>query len=161
MAYIKRPTIGICAVCNGEVVRIKKGRIPKTCSPECLAEYKRTRQRNYLYKRHEIDGRAKKKCGICGLWFAKVGSHVRHSHGITAREYREHMGLPVKRGILPDEAREVMREHFFANQSKVGKNLTVKGKPFRFVKGDPRAVDSGGWQHSGGKFLEKIDRDIY
>lgn len=161
MAYQKSPTLGTCAICPKQVVRVKRGVIPKTCSPECLREYKKIRQREYLYKKHLENGMAKKKCGICGRWFRKVGSHVWNIHGVTAREYREEMGLPVKKGILPDDAKEIMREHFFANQAKVGKNLTVNGKPFRYVKGDPRAIDSGGWQHPGSNHLEKIDRRYY
>jgi hypothetical protein len=161
MTYKKRPTKGTCVVCNGEVTRVKRGVIPKTCSPKCLLEYKRVRQINYLYKKKLSDGQSKKKCGICGRWFRKVGLHVWHTHGVTAREYREEMGLPVKKGILPEDAKEVMRNHFYANQGKVGKNLTVGGKKFRFVKGDPRTIDSGGWQHPGSGFLEKIDRRYY
>lgn len=73
------------------------------------------------------------KCLICGKTYRRVGRHIFNSHGMTAREYREEMGLDVKRGILLPEDREVMAEH--TRENGTIKNLE-SGKKFWFKKGE-------------------------
>lgn len=70
---------------------------------------------------------------ICGERFKRVCSHVRQAHGMSAREYKEEFGLDVKKGILSDEDREVMRRHALAN--KMDEQLRKAGAKTRFKKG--------------------------
>lgn len=73
------------------------------------------------------------KCLVCGKKFARVCTHVRQAHDMTAREYKEYYGLDVKRGLLSEEDRAVMREHTKSNGTV--KNLQ-KGEKYRFKKGE-------------------------
>ncbi len=157
----RSPILGTCVICGAQTVRTKRGKVPQVCGEACRKERFNRWQRERNYARSLESAAGKKKCGICGKWYRKVGSHVFNAHGTTAREYREWMGLPVKKGILADDAREMMREHFYSNQDKVGKNLVVGGKPYRFKKGDERTKSSGGYQHPGSKLKEKFDPQYY
>lgn len=89
-------------------------------------------QRDYLQRRHANDGKQKIQCLLCGKWFRQVGSHVYQVHKMPARDYREMVGFDVKRGQLPDDLRQLKREHVFEN--KTVKNLKA-GKKFWYKPG--------------------------
>ena len=75
------------------------------------------------------------KCKICGKEFKRVCAHVRQIHLISAREYKEEFGYDVKKGIMTEEGREVMRQHAIDNG--MGEKLKVLGSKTRFKKGEP------------------------
>ena len=52
------------------------------------------------------------------------------------KNYRKHFELEVKRGLLTESEREVLRDHVFSNGTV---NNLKKGKKFWFKKGDKRA----------------------
>lgn len=76
------------------------------------------------------------ECLICHKAFLKVGSHIWQAHHMTAREYREHFNLEVKRGLLSESERVKLRENVFANGTV---NNLKAGAKHRFVSGDKRA----------------------
>lgn len=85
---------------------------------------------NYMMTQIKTDTE-KIKCLICGLSFKRVCSHVRLAHGVSAREYKEEFGLDVRRGIMTDAGRAVMREHAYRNHER----LKLAGVNTRFKKG--------------------------
>ena len=56
-------------------------------------------------------------CHECGGWFASVGTHARHAHGMTADEYRAAHGLPRTQ---PLTSLALSREISEAASSRVG-----------------------------------------
>jgi len=100
----------------------------------------------------------KKQCVLCGLWFIKVGSHVRMSHNMTARSYREQAVLPVRKGILHSSKREHLRAHALAN--KMDDQVKEAGKKYRFKKNDPRTKKNTFYKGKA-KLIKKISSDIY
>ena len=75
------------------------------------------------------------KCKICDKSFKRVCSHVRQTHGVSAREYKEAFGLDVKKGILSNEDRKIMHDYALANG--MDEQLKKAGKATRFKKGTP------------------------
>ncbi len=113
-----------CIVCGKEYPKPKYNKTRSHyCSETCRNKFYNRKyqayrtEQNRLKKIEEakISSPDKIQCLICGGWYRKVGSHVWNSHKMTAREYRKLVGLDVKRGLLTDKAREVMREHVFEN----------------------------------------------
>lgn len=109
----------------------------KFCSVEC-------RERSYQpyrseFQRQRYDRLNSKKdankiqCLICGRYYRQVGTHIVQRHGMTAREYREHFDLEVKRGLLPPDLREYKGQQALENGTV--ENLK-KGRKFWFKKGD-------------------------
>lgn len=74
------------------------------------------------------------KCLICNKDFIRVCRHAQQKHGVMAREYKEMFGLDVKKGILDDESREVLRK--YAKEYQAHKNFVGKGEKFWFKKGE-------------------------
>lgn len=117
------------------------GHNARFCSEKCRAElyavkYRERRlewQRNYFQKLREEEARELVACLICGKKFIQVGSHIVSRHGITAREYREHFGLDVKKGTLPPDYRE--RKARDARDNEMPEMLFIVGKRTRFKKG--------------------------
>ena len=72
------------------------------------------------------------KCLICQKAYTKPLAHVWQKHEMTAREYKEHFGLDVKRGIIIPEHKERLRDNVINNGTI--ENLK-KGKANRFKKG--------------------------
>lgn len=99
------------------------------------AEY----QREALQRKREAEGKPLIPCMVCGKKFRQVGTHVIQRHNYeTARQYREDFGFDVKKGQLPDDYREIKREHVFDNGTV---NNLKKGKKYWFKPGDERAGD--------------------
>lgn len=141
-----------CKICGKE---IQKFRCRTFCCKKCRTRSYTIKNRAYrtVWQRNRYDRWAsspvsyKKKCGICGRWYIQVGTHVVQRHGLTAREYREAMGIPVKRGITPAWYRELKGKQAIANDTV--KNLKA-GRRFWYEKGDPRAKAKYQWK--GGHF---------
>lgn len=73
------------------------------------------------------------QCLECGKYFKRPCAHVRQVHNMSAREYKVLHGLDVKRGILSNDDREIMKRHTFENGTV--DNLK-NGIQFRFKKGE-------------------------
>ncbi len=72
------------------------------------------------------------KCLVCGKYFRRPLSHVWQKHEMSAREYKSEYGLDLKKGIVTEDYREVMRQHVFENGTV---NNLKKGDIYRFKKG--------------------------
>jgi len=135
-----------CKVCGN---KITEKRFRTYCSKECRMAwhndhstkpyYQKNKARIILQARERIQSRLKEsgkelvQCLICKKWFVQLGSHVVQVHKMTAREYREHFKLEVKRGIVPRWFRELKGNQALSNETY--KNLEASEK-FRFKKGD-------------------------
>jgi hypothetical protein len=138
----------LCKVCGGHLVYRQR----TFCSPVCRRknyyatkrkpnrEFWNEYQRNNLHKRivakAKAEGKGLVQCMICGKWFRQVSNHVFHSHKMTAREYKEYLGKDTKKGLLPDDLKELKSWQVFDNGTV--KNLAA-GKVNWFKPGDDRA----------------------
>jgi len=126
-----------CKICGQPIT---ENRFRTYCSEKC--RNKQYNKKKYIYQKEwALNKRGeyspdKKKCIICGKWYRQVGSHITQRHGMTCREYRELYDLPVKRGILPNDLRELKGKQ--AKENGTCKNLKL-GKKFHFTKDDKRA----------------------
>ena len=110
------------------------------CSDICRnrATNKRHKDKQAEWQRQRNNKKAMKpsknkiQCLLCGRWYRQVGNHIAQVHKMTAREYRALVGFDVKRGQLPDDLRQLKREHVFDN--KTVENLKA-GKVNWFKKG--------------------------
>lgn len=152
-----------CLVCSKPTN--KKARQRSYCSKKCRDTFLNKkyywtggRERDQLNrKKRATESPDRVKCGLCGLWFRKVGSHARMGHKMTARAYREQLNLPVKRGILRNTVRKELADTARAN--KTDKNL-LKGSKNRYKKGDPRTKINTGYK---GQYqaVKRLDKEIY
>jgi len=77
-------------------------------------------------------------CQICGAGgFKHLGSHVAKAHKMTAREYKQMFGLPLKRGLVTPELKQKLQEAFEDNKDVALANLT-HGDKYQFKKGEPK-----------------------
>ncbi len=119
------------------------------CSTKCRTRYynqkavstpeKRLKNNEYqreAWRKKHNKGKETIKCNICGKRYRQLGSHVVLTHKITAREYRRLYGMDVKKGMIPDDLRDLYRKQVVANNTI--ENLKA-GAHCRFVKGDKRA----------------------
>lgn len=75
-------------------------------------------------------------CHICGKGFRKLLSHVWQKHELYGNEYKEMFGLDKKKGIMSEEAKELLRQRVKENYDKVvTKNLLKGGEGSRFKAG--------------------------
>lgn len=128
-----------CKICGTKIDRPSRYRT--FCSKKCRNKFhnkKHYPHRNKLaqFKRAEYRP-GKLKCMICGGWYVQVGSHIVQKHKITAREYREIMNLPVKRGVVPSWFRKLKGDQALKNKTFL--NLK-SGKKHWFKKNDKRAT---------------------
>lgn len=127
-----------CKICGKP---IKEKRFRTYCSKQCrnkantikYKDYRSIWQREGYDRKSAVPSDKKKQCGICGHWYVQVGSHVVLRHGMTAREYREQMNLPLKRGIVPAWYRKMKAQQ--CKENGTIKNLK-KGKANWYKKGD-------------------------
>ena len=137
-----------CKVC-GEKIPEKQGRggYRTYCSKKCRGKALYHRHFEYHMKwQRERWGRfsyGKKRCLICKKWYVMVGGHAWQRHGLTAREYREKFGLPLKKGILPKWYKEMKGKQALENGT--WQNLRI-GKKYWYKKGDERAIVVTGWK---------------
>ena len=94
-------------------------------------EYHNKWQKKKLAKKHADNPNAI-KCEICGDKYLQVCSHVWQSHEMTARDYKKKYGWDVKRGLIPEELREVRARR--TRENGTIKNLEA-GKKYWFKKG--------------------------
>lgn len=84
----------------------------------------------------EYDKNGLPKCEICSRYFDRVTPHVRQVHNMTAREYKEHFGFDVIKGITSRQSREKSRDAVMRNFDIVIKpNLLERGRETRFNVG--------------------------
>jgi hypothetical protein len=75
-------------------------------------------------------------CEICGEFFARVTSHVRQKHNMTAREYKLKFGFDLIKGITSQESREKSRNVAYDNYEQcIANNLLHNGGSTRFKPG--------------------------
>jgi hypothetical protein len=94
--------------------------------------YRTEYQRAKRDKEAQIPSPNKLQCLLCKGWYIQVGSHITQVHGMTAREYKEYFDLEVKKGLLPEDYRQIKKEAFWNNPT-LG-NLKA-GEKFWFKKG--------------------------
>ena len=148
-----------CLVCGAELPK----RFRRFCSTSCRQKETNRRYRAYQKewqrKRREkiasVPEQGKLQCKICGGWYVQIGSHVSQVHGMTAREYREKYGYPVKKGVVPLWYRELKGE--IAMDNETYHNLR-EGSKYWYDKGDKRAKES---KFLKGKISPKKYREIY
>ena len=132
-----------CLICNTKLT----GRQQKYCCKKCRTHATNQRhaeaQREWGRKRRAQYEWGKLQCKICGGWYVQLGSHVVQRHGMTAREYREIMNLPVSRGIVPRWYREL--KGAMAKDNGTYLNL-LKGSETRYKKGSEEAKASTFWK---------------
>ena len=138
-----------CKVC-GEP--LPNARYRTYCSANCRNKRNNDKQTSSGYSKKfqqdarnriaSIPSKDKCQCLICGKWYVQLGSHVYQVHDMSARAYREHFELEVKRGITPDWYRKLKSDQAMDNETY--KNLE-KGAKFRYEKGDKSA---GKYTHS-------------
>ena len=86
----------------------------------------------------EYDKHGNPICEVCQRGYARVCSHVRQKHGMTAREYKHKFGFDQVKGIASQESHILARRRVMENYDLVvTKNLVKNGKKTRFKKGDP------------------------
>jgi hypothetical protein len=51
------------------------------------------------------------QCHICGDWYALMGAHANHSHGVRAAEYRRAFGLRKSTALASTSYRNKSRQH--------------------------------------------------
>jgi len=96
--------------------------------------YQATYQRERRDKIASIPSDNKVQCLFCGKYYVQVGSHVVQCHGFdSAREYREHFKLEVKRGTVPGWYREMKGKQALGNGTYI--NTILHGEKHRFKKG--------------------------
>ncbi len=76
----------------------------------------------------------KSKCFFCGREFVKVCAHVWQKHDMQAREYKQLLGLDVRRGLIPDDHREHLSR--LAIENNMPENLKKWGENTRVKKGE-------------------------
>ena len=129
-----------CKQCNKKIKPKKSAHNIKFCSVRCRNKSYLPRVSAWQRARYDrlsaIPNKKKLQCAICFHWYVQVGSHINERHEMTAREYREQYGLPVKRGITPKWYRDKKGQQALDN--KTYKNLKA-GKKYWYKKNDKRA----------------------
>lgn len=141
-------------------------RFRKFCSKECrdksyVGKYQAYRS-EYQRKRQDIAASVpspeKVKCLVCGRYYVQLGTHVIQRHGFeSAREYREHFELPLKRGIVPEWYREEKARASIEGGGAA--NLKI-GKRYWYTKGDKRAIKNTGYKGRA-REVQKLPQEIY
>lgn len=70
----------------------------------------------------EIPSENKVKCLLCNRWYRSLCRHVNQRHGVSAKEYKKEFGLPVKKGVIPEDLRKHYRKFALKNRNGL-KNL--------------------------------------
>lgn len=85
--------------------------------------------------KHDTNGKI--ICHICGRAYSRLGSHIRESHNMTIKEYKEMYGLCARSRTTANDYSETMRT--YAYHYKMDEQLLEVGKDTRFKKGDATA----------------------
>jgi hypothetical protein len=143
------PSLDACKTCTLPLapLRIHNRRIRAFCSSTCrnrsnaIKAWRKAVENGTQHKqvdKHATIASNKKQCTICQRWYLKVGSHITQRHGLTAREYREQIGAPLRRGLLSDSERAKLRDNVVIHNPHILASLPIAGKPSRFTPNDPR-----------------------
>lgn len=73
------------------------------------------------------------ECKICGRFFKHLGVHVWLKHGITAREYKQSLGLDVGLPLITTDVSIKLSQSAYRNG--MDKKLKTLGTQTRFIKG--------------------------
>lgn len=77
------------------------------------------------------------QCPYCKKYYRKVASHAWQVHNVYNRELKAELGLDVRKGLIPEADKEVLRKHVKYNYNVVvGENLLKKGIKTRVKKGE-------------------------
>ena len=76
-------------------------------------------------------------CHICGRAYARLGSHIKESHNMTIKEYKEMYGLCARARTTADNYSNTMRT--LAYHHHMDEQLIAVGQKTRFQKGDATA----------------------
>jgi predicted nucleic acid-binding Zn ribbon protein len=127
-----------CVICGKKLEKRQRTYCSKKCRNSTYYNKYKTRINEWQKERRQKElikkGKELVQCLICGKWFIQLGSHIVQAHKMTAREYREHFNLEVKRGIVPDWFRKIKGDITLEN--KTYKNIIKAGKKYWFKKGD-------------------------
>ena len=75
---------------------------------------------------------------VCGKWCRDLVRHVTRHHKITARQYKEMMGLDLNESLMSETTKEKLR----AAVEKHGTDINLEaGKVYRFRKGETTVQD--------------------
>ena len=135
----------LCTKCQAPIIRSPRANNVKYCTACRVEAYRYTEYRTAWQAteraRQATSPQADKiQCYICKLYYKKPISHAWQVHGVHEREYKEALGLDHKKGIIKEEAKEVLREHIKDNYAVVvTKNLLKGGAKTRYKPQDPRA----------------------
>jgi len=131
-----------CKVCSAPIT-VKRFRTycSKACRDKTNQEKFYPAQRAWLRRNNDkkatVSSPDKKKCAICNLWYKRVARHVNQRHGMSAREYKELIDAPLRKGILAEDKRDYLRT--LAKDQGFAEMGQKVGKETRFKKGDPKA----------------------
>jgi len=87
-----------------------------------------------MYGQPEYNQEGLVKCEICGEYFARVSSHVRQKHEMTAKEYKIEFGFDVKKGLCSEDSSEKSREAVLSHPDLI-ERLRANGEKHRFEPG--------------------------
>ena len=87
--------------------------------------------------RIEHDENGKVVCHVCGRAYSRLGSHIKESHNMTIKEYKEKYGLCANARTTEENYSKTMRT--LAYKYNMDKQLIETGKNTRFKNGDSTA----------------------
>ena len=87
--------------------------------------------------RIKYDETGKVICHVCGRAYSRLGSHIKESHNMTIKEYKEMYGLCANARTTAEDYSSTMRT--LAYKYKMDEQLIETGKSTRFKKGDSTA----------------------
>lgn len=144
MKHFKVKILENCLICQAPIL---EKRYRTFCSKKCREKNNNKNHSEYqklwAQEHRGTYSPGKKQCLICHRYYIQVGTHIVQKHDMTARKYREEMGLPVKKGIVADWYKELKGK--IALENGTFKNLE-KGKEFWYTKNDSRAKEKYPWK---------------
>lgn len=129
-----------CIIYNSEIINKKSY---KFCSKKCRDKfhnkknYNSEKQRFYLDRKRQKNTEGLIQCSICGKYYKFLDPHLRQTHKMSVKEYKEEYGINRSRGLITNEIKKIKRDYVKETYPKIiENNLIKKGKKTRFVKGD-------------------------
>ena len=88
--------------------------------------------------KHDVNGKV--ICHICGRAFTRLGSHIKESHNMSIKEYKEKFGLCANARTTESNYSNTMRKLAYDNNMdkqllEVGKNTRIKRNDNTLRKG--------------------------
>lgn len=76
------------------------------------------------------------QCHVCGLFYSKLGGHIRQKHHMNITEYKDTYGLYHSVSLCGSKYKDKMRTYIKKYYRRVvKKNLIKHGKKTRYIKG--------------------------